>query len=131
MLRVAVRPLLPYVTTKGYVPVGVSLSTVQVSGEMALFMHETPPVAGAAKFGVQVEETVRSTVVPFEDPCAIKVSSVPAVVLNVSAVLPLEQAPVAPNDPSHTWKLVTLVRSTVACVVPVMAPEDAVMVAVP
>lgn len=55
----------------------------------------------------------------------------PAVTLEVSAVLPLEQAPVAPKVPSQTWKLVTLVRSTVACVVPVMAPEAAVIVAVP
>jgi hypothetical protein len=80
---------------------------------------------------VQIEEAVRSTVCPFEDPWAIKFWLVPTAAFQVSGVLPLEQVVVAPKVPSQIWKLVTLVRSTFACVVPVMAPEAAVMVAVP
>lgn len=131
MLRVAVRPFVPYVTMTGYVPAVAVPSSSHVSGDVPLFMHVIPVAVDGT---VQFEEAVRSTVCPFEVPWAINVSSellVAEGTFHVSGVLPLEQAVVAPKVPSQTSKLVTLVRSTVAVVEPVMAPEAAVMVAVP
>jgi len=104
---------------------------VHVSGDAPLLMHSIEPASGAVDVIVQVDAAVRSTVCPLEDPWAIKVPFVPAVMVTVRGVVPLEQVVVAPKVPSQTSKLVTLVRSTVAVVVPVMAPEAAVMVAVP
>lgn len=129
ILRVAVRPLEPYVTvTAATVPDVALLSTEQVSGEKPSFVHEIVVTVDGT---VQVEAAVRSTVCPFEDPWATKVALVLIGMFTLSGVLPLEQLLVAPKVPSQTWKLVTLVRSIVAVVVPVMAPEAAVMVAVP
>lgn len=127
-MRVAVRPFEPYVTVTAVVPAVALLSTVHVSGDVPLFVHEIVVTVDGT---VQVEAAVRSTVCPFEDPWAIKVPVWPAVAFQVSGVLPLEQEVVAPKVPSQTSKLVTLVRSTVAVVVPVIAPDAAVMVAVP
>ena len=77
----------------------VRLSTTHVSGEVTpLLVHSMEPVAGAADVIVQVEATVRSKVCPLEDPWAIKVCCVPAVIGEVSGVLPLEQS-VEPKDP--------------------------------
>ena len=129
MFRVAVRRVVvPYVTITVLVPVVAPSSTLHVSGEKPLFVHSIPV---AFDDGVQVDATVRSTVCPFEDPWAINCGLVPTAAFTVSGVLPLEQSRVAPKVPSQTSKLVTLVRSTVAVAVPVMAPEAAVMVAVP
>jgi len=82
----------------------------------------------AFEAGVQVAEVVRSTGVPFESPWATKFCDTSIVAFQV-IVAP--QLVVAPKVPSQTSKLVMLVRSTVAVVVPVMAPEAAVMVDVP
>jgi hypothetical protein len=48
-----------------------------------------------------------------------------------SALLPLEQVLVLPNDPSHTSKFVTLGRTTVSVAVLVTLSEPAVMTDVP
>jgi hypothetical protein len=94
-----------------------------------LFVHEIPV---ALDDTVHVEEAVRSTVCPFEVPWAINVCVSPvAGTVHVKGVLPLEQPVVAPKTPSQTSKLLMLLRMTVACVEPVMAPEAAVMVDVP
>ena len=117
---------MPYVTITVLVPLVAPSSTLHVSGEKPLFVHSIPVV-----LGVQVDATVRSTVCPLEDPWAINCGLVPTAASTVRGVLPLEQLVVAPKVPAQIWKLVTLVRSTVAVAVPVMAPEAAVMVAVP
>jgi hypothetical protein len=77
---------------------------------------------------VQVAEVVRSTVVPLDSPWATKFCDTP---IEAFQVIAAPQLVVAPKVPSQTWKLVTLLRTTVALVVPVMAPEAAVMVDVP
>lgn len=82
---------------------------------------------------VKVELVVRSNGVPLLSPCATKscVTRLVAFAFQVAGVPPLEQVVVAPKEPKQTWKLVMLLRMTVAVVVPVMAPEAAVMVDVP
>jgi hypothetical protein len=118
---VAVRVgFVPYVTV--IVPLVAPVSAVHGTGD-------APSVHWVSEFeGVKVEDGVRSWSVPLEVPSATKFCGTLIVAFQVIVAPQLD---VAPNVPSQTWKLVTLVRSTVAVVVPVMAPEAAVMVAVP
>jgi len=113
------------------VPAVAVPSSAHVSGDVPLFVHVIPVAVDGT---VQVAEVVRSNVCPLEVPWTINVSCEPLVALgtfHVSGVLPLEQAVVAPKVPSQIWKLLMLLRMTVACVEPVMAPEAAVRVDVP
>jgi hypothetical protein len=133
MLSVAARPLVPYDTITGKVPVDVPPTTVHVSGEKPPFVHEIEPARGV-DVCVQVDAVVRSYTVPLEVPWEINVSVAPPALeltVQMSGVLPLEQEVVAPKLPIQTWKLLTLPRKTVSVAVELTLWEPAVMLDVP